>query len=155
MKLFYSKGCHPADTEDMTCPSQSAQSAEIKGKTSQPSLLQTPTWSSPVAYLTYARHPERSVFRRHQDGGGKIHLQTRPEITTIGLLDRMAAGECSGKASQYRVDHLLNAVESELQAGSEKGDPTEKDLAVALDEIELWQQFKTLTNEMIVTKNGR
>eukprot|EP00066_Takifugu_rubripes_P002311 XP_003964153.1 PREDICTED: brachyury protein [Takifugu rubripes] len=67
----------------------------------------------------------------------------------------MAAGECTGKASHYRVDHLLNAVESELQAGSEKGDPTEKDLTVSLDEIELWQKFKTLTNEMIVTKNGR
>lgn len=66
------------------------------------------------------------------------------------------ATECPGKCpSQYRVDHLLSAVESELQAGSEKGDPTEKELTVALDEKELWQRFKELTNEMIVTKNGR
>lgn len=65
------------------------------------------------------------------------------------------AGECTGKASQYRVDHLLSAVESELQAGSEKGDPTERELKVSLDESELWQKFKNLTNEMIVTKNGR
>ncbi|XP_026211753.1 T-box transcription factor T isoform X2 [Anabas testudineus] len=65
------------------------------------------------------------------------------------------AGECSGKAGQYRVDHLLSAVESELQAGSEKGDPTERELKVSLDESELWQKFKDLTNEMIVTKNGR
>lgn len=72
------------------------------------------------------------------------------------LLDRMAtgAGECPG-SSQHRVDHLLSAVESELQAGSEKGDPTEKELKVCLDESELWQKFKDLTNEMIVTKNGR
>uniref|UniRef100_A0A8C9WQY8 T-box transcription factor T n=1 Tax=Sander lucioperca TaxID=283035 RepID=A0A8C9WQY8_SANLU len=56
---------------------------------------------------------------------------------------------------QNRVDHLLSAVESELQAGSEKGDPTEKELKVSLDENELWQKFKDLTNEMIVTKNGR
>lgn len=63
------------------------------------------------------------------------------------------AGEC--KAVQYRVDHLLSAVESELQAGSEKGDPTERELKVSLDESELWQTFKNLTNEMIVTKNGR
>uniref|UniRef100_A0A672S920 T-box transcription factor T n=1 Tax=Sinocyclocheilus grahami TaxID=75366 RepID=A0A672S920_SINGR len=56
---------------------------------------------------------------------------------------------------QYRVDHLLTAVENELQAGSEKGDPTERDLKVSLDENELWQKFKELTNEMIVTKNGR
>ncbi|XP_054606155.2 T-box transcription factor T [Nothobranchius furzeri] len=67
----------------------------------------------------------------------------------------MATGECSSKAAQYRVDHLLSAVESELQAGSEKGDPTEKELKVSLDESELWQKFKDLTNEMIVTKNGR
>ncbi|XP_074844785.1 T-box transcription factor T isoform X3 [Carettochelys insculpta] len=63
--------------------------------------------------------------------------------------------ESSGKSLQYRVDHLLSAVESELQAGSEKGDPTERELRVTLEENELWLRFKELTNEMIVTKNGR
>ena len=62
----------------------------------------------------------------------------------------MASGE-----REPRVDHLLSAVESELRAGSEKGDPTEKELSVSLDDNELWQKFKNLTNEMIVTKNGR
>lgn len=66
-----------------------------------------------------------------------------------------SGSECSGKAAQYRVDHLLSAVENELQAGSEKGDPTERDLKVSLEEGELWQKFRALTNEMIVTKNGR
>ncbi|XP_028324547.1 T-box transcription factor T [Gouania willdenowi] len=61
----------------------------------------------------------------------------------------------AGPGEQYRVDHLLSAVQSELQAGSEKGDPTERELKVSLDEGELWQKFKDLTNEMIVTKNGR
>ncbi|KAM6956775.1 T-box transcription factor T [Aplochiton taeniatus] len=65
------------------------------------------------------------------------------------------ASEGPGKAIQYKVDHLLSAVESELQAGSEKGDPTERELKVSLDENELWLKFKELTNEMIVTKNGR
>lgn len=65
------------------------------------------------------------------------------------------SGDCPEKSIQYRVDHLLTAVENELQAGSEKGDPTERDLKVSLDENELWQKFKELTNEMIVTKNGR
>ncbi|XP_029962096.1 T-box transcription factor T [Salarias fasciatus] len=65
------------------------------------------------------------------------------------------AGDCPSKAVQYRVDHLLSAVQSELQAGSEKGDPTERELKVSLDDSELWQKFKDLTNEMIVTKNGR
>ncbi|KAJ7342188.1 hypothetical protein JRQ81_009622 [Phrynocephalus forsythii] len=63
--------------------------------------------------------------------------------------------DASGKSLQYRVDHLLSAVEHELQAGSEKGDPTERELRVTLEDSELWLRFKELTNEMIVTKNGR
>ncbi|KAM6272767.1 T-box transcription factor T isoform 4-T4 [Spheniscus humboldti] len=63
--------------------------------------------------------------------------------------------EGAGKPLQYRVDHLLSAVESELQAGSEKGDPTERELRVTLEDNDLWLRFKELTNEMIVTKNGR
>ncbi|XP_037673499.1 T-box transcription factor T isoform X2 [Choloepus didactylus] len=66
-----------------------------------------------------------------------------------------SGAESSGKSLQCRVDHLLSAVESELQAGSEKGDPTERELRVGLEESELWLRFKELTNEMIVTKNGR
>ncbi len=66
-------------------------------------------------------------------------------IFLVGATDsRMAseASECPEKSIQYRVDHLLTAVENELQAGSEKGDPTERDLKVSLDEDELWQKFK-------------
>ncbi|XP_029452657.1 T-box transcription factor T [Rhinatrema bivittatum] len=72
----------------------------------------------------------------------------------------MSAGPVEGggggkSLQQCRVDHLLSAVENELQAGSEKGDPTERELSVTLQEAELWLRFKELTNEMIVTKNGR
>ncbi|XP_064806044.1 T-box transcription factor T-like [Oncorhynchus masou masou] len=67
----------------------------------------------------------------------------------------LGGGDGPGKVTQYRVDHLLTAVENELQAGSEKGDPTERQLKVGLDENELWRKFQELTNEMIVTKNGR
>ena len=56
---------------------------------------------------------------------------------------------------QFSVSHLLSAVESEISAGSEKGDPTERDLKVTLGEKPLWEKFKSLTNEMIVTKSGR
>ncbi|XP_078261887.1 T-box transcription factor T isoform X3 [Rhinoraja longicauda] len=66
-----------------------------------------------------------------------------------------SSGADSGKSGQYRVDHLLSAVENELQAGSEKGDPTERELKVNLEDLDLWLKFKELTNEMIVTKNGR
>lgn len=70
-------------------------------------------------------------------------------------LNKMATGESTGKASQYLVDHLLSAVESEPHAVSDKGDPTEKELKVSLDENEIWKQFDNQTNEMIVTKSGR
>lgn len=101
----------------------------------------------------------------------RSHLRSKPRLRgdtrrgsgpwifsgILELLDRMAtgAGECPGKTRQHRVDHLLSAVESELRAGSEKGDPTERELKVSLDDGELWHKFKDLTNEMIVTKNGR
>ncbi|XP_051854967.1 T-box transcription factor TBX19 [Antechinus flavipes] len=57
--------------------------------------------------------------------------------------------------SDCTVSRLLNVVESELQAGREKGDPTEKQLQIILEDAALWQRFKEVTNEMIVTKNGR
>ncbi|KAF5904976.1 brachyury protein, partial [Clarias magur] len=77
-------------------------------------------------------------------------------IQDMAAINMASSGsECAGKAAQYRVDHLLSAVENELQAGSEKGDPTERELKVSLEEGELWQKFRELTNEMIVTKNGR
>ncbi|KAK3909911.1 T-related protein [Frankliniella fusca] len=51
--------------------------------------------------------------------------------------------------------HILSAMESELSAGRGKADPTERDLQVSLDDRDLWLRFHGLTNEMIVTKNGR
>ncbi len=54
-----------------------------------------------------------------------------------------------------RLEHLLSAVESEFQKGSEKGDASERDIKLTLDDADLWIKFKELTNEMIVTKTGR
>lgn len=59
------------------------------------------------------------------------------------------------QANQMDINQLLKAVDSELSAGREKGDPTEQKLKVSLDEKDLWSKFKELTNEMIVTKSGR
>ncbi|KAL8592811.1 hypothetical protein ACOMHN_045965 [Nucella lapillus] len=59
------------------------------------------------------------------------------------------------KTSGGDVLHLLSAVDTEMFAGSEKGDPTEQQLTVNLEDRELWLKFKEFTNEMIVTKNGR
>ncbi|XP_040843471.1 T-box transcription factor TBX19 [Ochotona curzoniae] len=61
----------------------------------------------------------------------------------------------SKQSSEGMVSRLLHVVESELQAGREKGDPTEKQLQIVLEDAPLWQRFKEVTNEMIVTKNGR
>ncbi|KAJ3610338.1 hypothetical protein NHX12_022430 [Muraenolepis orangiensis] len=93
-----------------------------------------------------------------------VEMPVITHIETLEFLDIMATGGGAtvteshhGKTRihHHRVDHLLSAVESELRAGSEKGDPTERDLSVSLDDNQLWQRFKDLTNEMIVTKNGR
>ncbi|XP_048350578.1 T-box transcription factor TBX19 [Sphaerodactylus townsendi] len=59
------------------------------------------------------------------------------------------------KHTDCTISRLLNVVENELQAGRDKGDPTEKQLQVVLEDAALWQRFKEVTNEMIVTKNGR
>ncbi|XP_034460534.1 T-box transcription factor TBX19-like [Hippoglossus hippoglossus] len=69
--------------------------------------------------------------------------------------DRTGGGGGSPDSAQRCMSRLLSAVESELQAGREKGDPTERELRVALEDGELWRKFQHITNEMIVTKNGR
>ncbi|KAK9685614.1 T-box, partial [Popillia japonica] len=53
------------------------------------------------------------------------------------------------------AQHILSAVESEISSGKTKGDPSERDLCVTLDDRDLWVRFQCFTNEMIVTKNGR
>ncbi|TSK62669.1 T-box transcription factor TBX19 [Bagarius yarrelli] len=65
------------------------------------------------------------------------------------------AGSSGAGGGACCVNRLLRAVESELRAGREKGDPTEKQLRVSLEDAELWRKFREVTNEMIVTKNGR
>ena len=50
---------------------------------------------------------------------------------------------------------LLTAVDVQLAAGRLKADPTERRLAVTLEDRALWAQFHRITNEMIVTKSGR
>ncbi|XP_056157512.1 T-box transcription factor TBX19 [Lampris incognitus] len=66
-----------------------------------------------------------------------------------------SAGTSSSRPADHCVSRLLSAVESELQAGREKGDPTERRLRVTLEDSQLWRKFDDVTNEMIVTKSGR
>ncbi|OWR45355.1 putative brachyury [Danaus plexippus plexippus] len=51
------------------------------------------------------------------------------------------------------ASHILSAVEPTVGGASRAG--REREVNVALDDRELWVRFQTLTNEMIVTKNGR
>lgn len=64
-------------------------------------------------------------------------------------------GNMTSSNPDQRLEHLLSAVESEFQKGSEKGDASERDIKLTLDDADLWIKFKELTNEMIVTKTGR
>lgn len=78
---------------------------------------------------------------------------TTKDLKETNFLD--LEGTCKSKPNQLNITHLLNAVDSEMTVGSEKGDPTERQLNVKLEDKELWNRFKEYTNEMIVTKNGR
>lgn len=52
------------------------------------------------------------------------------------------------------ASHILSAVEPSV-GGNSTRNGREREVNVALDDRELWVRFQTLTNEMIVTKNGR
>ncbi|CAL8300059.1 unnamed protein product [Merluccius merluccius] len=67
----------------------------------------------------------------------------------LEVVDRAAPG-----GPRVEDHHLLRAAEGELRAG-EQGNPAETEPRVSLEERELWRRFEELTNEMIVTKNGR
>lgn len=73
-------------------------------------------------------------------------------VTQMKVEEQQDDGETSSK---HCISRLLTAVEDELQAGQEKGDPTERGLLVTLEDAELWRKFQHITNEMIVTKSGR
>ena len=65
-----------------------------------------------------------------------------------------------------QTQHILSAAEGGIPLGAGaagrgafiKTDPSggiERECRVALEERDLWSKFQELTNEMIVTKNGR
>lgn len=60
--------------------------------------------------------------------------------------------------------HILTVVEPALtgivsytgvSSGNRRSPDMDADLNVTLDDRDLWMRFQSLTNEMIVTKNGR
>lgn len=62
------------------------------------------------------------------------------------------------KPTAFSVNHILQAAESSMAENNEKtmeNKTDESQVKVSLEEADLWRRFKSLTNEMIVTKNGR
>ena len=65
--------------------------------------------------------------------------------------------------TSFTVNHILQAAENTMsterprETESANTDETSEDtnVKITLDEADLWRRFKSLTNEMIVTKNGR
>lgn len=67
------------------------------------------------------------------------------------------------KPSAFSVNHILKAAESSMadndtsreSSHENKNTTDESQVKIVLEEADLWRRFKSLTNEMIVTKNGR
>lgn len=65
--------------------------------------------------------------------------------------------------TSFSVNHILEVVENTMFSESPReaenlitNENCEDDNAkITLEESDLWRRFKSLTNEMIVTKNGR
>lgn len=64
------------------------------------------------------------------------------------------------KHTSFSVNHILQAAENSMAENNDKDSENknatdESQVKVVLEEADLWRRFKSLTNEMIVTKNGR
>lgn len=63
------------------------------------------------------------------------------------------------KHTSFSVNHILQAAENSMAENDKdtenKNTTDESQVKVVLEEADLWRRFKSLTNEMIVTKNGR
>lgn len=84
-------------------------------------------------------------------------------------MDSKATMQMQQQQPQQQQQHILSAAEGGLPALTSHGrflnaktdssgivgGMLDRDCRVALEERELWSKFQELTNEMIVTKNGR
>ncbi|XP_053689448.1 T-related protein [Sabethes cyaneus] len=68
----------------------------------------------------------------------------------LSTIDPLMTGTSNGSASGSQS----NGSHSQSSAGGSRG-AGERNLSVTLDDRDLWLRFQNLTNEMIVTKNGR
>lgn len=66
---------------------------------------------------------------------------------------------------EMAAPHILSAIEPMISAtgmsmghhgtSSSRSPDLDRNLSIVLDDRDLWMRFQNLTNEMIVTKNGR
>ncbi|KAM8902722.1 T-box transcription factor TBX19 isoform 2-T2 [Spinachia spinachia] len=111
-----------------------------------------------ICGLFFAAADGRDGDDGDDDGMKELHTEMLivTQMKVEGLpVDSGPVSSADRTSPESRVTRLLSAVEGELRAGREKGDPTERELRVTLEEAELWKKFQEITNEMIVTKSGR
>ena len=86
------------------------------------------------------------------------HYEQKNSETT-----RAMHSEEKKQPTSFSVNHILQAAENtvsgerprETDGTNTDNSSEDSNVKITLDEADLWRRFKSLTNEMIVTKNGR
>jgi hypothetical protein len=81
------------------------------------------------------------------------YLLSAVEPININVMSITAADE-EDTANEYKYK-MNSGSPANLTNLSNKISDSERNLTVRLDDRDLWLKFQNLTNEMIVTKNGR
>lgn len=84
----------------------------------------------------------------------------RHDLTNLCVITFIPGGEAG---IDMATSHILSAVEpvgpgagvGGAGSGGARGARGDREVAITLDDRDLWVRFQTLINEMIVTKNGR
>ena len=154
------------ELQGILCPASQATSGQLFQRAPVGSTDQHLSYSKPYrtdGSLKREQVPPMSPMldsapsSQHNPGAAERCNGTRSPDSSSGNMksSSSSSSSCAAVTSGNDVHHLFSAVDTEMRAGSEKGDPTERQLAVNLEDRDLWLKFKEFTNEMIVTKNGR
>lgn len=76
----------------------------------------------------------------------------------LSAIDPLMTGSSNGSPGGATSGSMAHSNASSAGSGGAshgRGGASERNLSVTLDDRDLWLRFQNLTNEMIVTKNGR
>ena len=129
---------------------------ELKLQHLQLAQQQAATQQTPLMGLQPQQHPHhhqqhpQHTQHHHQQPQHTQHHQKQQMLTTT---------DCNGNEEIIQQTHQQSnkkqkIIDDDLPKKEELSSEA-KHVHVNLDESELWKKFKSLTNEMIVTKNGR